>query len=91
MTNSDASFTLRAAQYADSVLSGDIPGCEYVKQACQRFVNDLDRNDIELTADGDKWCRFLEKLPHVKGKWAAKRERFKLSNWQIFCTVNIYG
>ena len=91
MTNSNASFTLRAAQYADDVLSGAIPACNYVKLACQRFVNDLERDDIELTDDGEKWCRFLEKLPHTKGKWAAKREKFKLSPYQIFCTVNIYG
>jgi phage terminase large subunit-like protein len=33
----------------------------------------------------------LEKYPHVKGAWASRKEYFKLSPWQIFCTCNIYG
>ncbi|HEY7821936.1 MAG TPA: terminase TerL endonuclease subunit [Acidimicrobiia bacterium] len=84
-------FWQRAAAYADSVLSGDIPACVYVRQACRRFLKDLDRDDLEISEDGERWCRFLEKLPHVKGRWAGRRERFQLSDWQIFCTVNLYG
>lgn len=84
-------FNERAADYADVVLAGEIPACEYVHQACRRFINDLDRDDIELTEDGNTWCKFLQKLPHVKGRWGSKAEKFKLSDWQIFCTVNIYG
>ncbi len=82
----------RAAQYADDVLSGKIPACIYVKNACKRFVKDLSRKDLVFDIDtANKWCRFLEKLPHVKGKWAAQKEKFNLSDWQIFCTVNIFG
>jgi len=81
-----------AAEYADNVLSGETPACKYVKQACQRFIDDLERKDIYLDIDtAEKWCKFLEKLPHVKGKWARKKEKLKLSSYQIFCTVNIYG
>ena len=39
----------------------------------------------------EEWCRNLEKLPHVKGRWASKRELLKLSDWQVFCTVNLFG
>lgn len=81
----------RAASYADRVLSGEIPACEYVHQACRRFISDLSREDIYRSDDGNRWCEFLEALPHTKGKWAAKGEKLKLSDWQIFCTVNIYG
>lgn len=85
-------FAQRAAQYADNVLMGEIPACKYVKQACQRFVDDIDREDIQFDIDEvEKWCGFLEKLPHVKGKWAASGEKLKLSDWQIFCTANIFG
>lgn len=80
-----------AAEYADSVIAGDTPACKHVINACKRFVSDLQRKDIYPSEDGERWCRFLEKLPHVKGKWAAKKEKFKLSPWQIFCTINIYG
>jgi len=85
------SYWQRAANYADRVLSGEQPACEYVKSACKRFIRDLERDDLEPHEDGDRWCRFLEKLPHVKGRWAAKSEKFALSDWQVFCTVNIYG
>tara|TARA_A100000171_G_scaffold28305_1_gene26422 strand:+ start:440 stop:2095 length:1656 start_codon:yes stop_codon:yes gene_type:complete len=81
----------RAAAYADQVLAGEIPACLHVKNACRRFVKDLQRDDLVPHEDGEVWCAFLEKLPHVKGKWAAQRQKFKLSEWQIFCTVNIYG
>lgn len=89
-------FCERAVRYADKVIGGLIPACNYTKQACQRFIDDLVRANtiggIFLDNDtAELWCEKLEKLPHVKGKWAAKGELFKLSDWQIFCTVNIYG
>lgn len=81
-----------AADYADGVLAGDIPACVFVKQACQRFIDDLDREDLYLDIEAaERRCRFLEKLPHVKGKWARKKQKLKLSPYQVFCTVNIYG
>jgi len=86
------SYVYRAGEYADKVISGETPACLYVKQACQRFISDLDRKDLDFDSyEANRWCEFLEGLPHVKGKWAAKGELLKLSDWQIFCTVNIYG
>lgn len=86
------SFVQVAAQYADDVVGGVIPACLYVRQACQRFIDDLVRDDIHLDHEkAETWCENLEKLPHVKGRWAAKGELLKLSPWQVFCTVNIFG
>lgn len=85
------SYTRRAAQYADDVIAGKVPACIYVRQACKRFISDLDRDDLELTDEGERWCRFLEKLPHTKGPWAGRGEKLQLSDWQVFCTINIYG
>ncbi len=85
-------FTERAKKYAREIKSGKIQACKYVKQACDRFLRDIKRKDIFLDKDeAERWCRFLEKLPHVKGQWAARGETFVLSDWQIFCTVNIFG
>lgn len=85
-------YSERAIKYADSVIGKEIPACIYVIQACERFITDFHRDDLFFNQDeAERWCRFLEKLPHVKGKWAAKRETLILSDWQIFCTVNIYG
>lgn len=85
------SFSFRAVQYANSIISGEKPACKYVIDACKRFIADLKRNDIVLTENAEKWCGFLQKLPHTKGKWASKKELFLLSDWQVFATVNIYG
>jgi len=85
-------FSQRALEYAEAVIDGSTPAGSLAVKACQRFVDDLDRDDIFLDVDkAQEWCEFLEKLPHVKGKWAAKKELFILSPWQIFCIVNIYG
>lgn len=85
-------FSKRAAKYADRIIAGKIPACLHVINACKRFRDDLSRKDIYLDIDeAEKWCKFLEKLPHVKGRWAAKKETLVLGDWQIFCTVNIFG
>jgi len=91
------SFSERALLYAEQILKPDsdpenIPACLYVRQAAQRFIDDLGRDDLEFrVSEAEKWCEFLEKMPHVKGKWAAKNLKFKLSPYQIFCTANIFG
>lgn len=35
-------------EYADKVLNGSIVVGEYIKLACERFLNDLQREDLEL-------------------------------------------
>ncbi|MFV2061704.1 MAG: terminase large subunit [Gammaproteobacteria bacterium] len=87
-------YSERAIEYAKAITRkrNPISACIYVKQACNRFLNDLKRNDIILIEEfANTWCSFLEKLPHVKGRWAAENLKLNLSDWQIFCTVNIYG
>ena len=85
-------FTHRALKYAEQIQKGKIPACKHVINACTRFISDLKRKDIFLDADkAEEWCEFLEKLPHTKGKWAAQSEKLVLSDWQLFCTVNIFG
>jgi len=81
----------RAESYASNVIRGKIPACKHVKNACHRFKKDLKRKDLIRHEDGNKWCRFLEKLPHTKGQWASRGERLVLSDWQVFCVVNLYG
>lgn len=97
MTKATNSYKQVAINYAKDVIKENIPACEFVKSACNRFLNDLKRvkNKTDLLEFDDfqaeRWCNNLEMLPHVKGKWAAQKQRFKLSPWQVFCTVNIYG
>lgn len=87
-------YTERAIKYAEDVLSGDIPACEHVKNACQRFFDDLDREYFDYYYSefhANKFCSFVEKLPHTKGRWAQKSELLKLSPHQIFIWCNVFG
>lgn len=79
--------------YAESVISGVKPACELERLACQRFINDLER-DFDCCFDHEKAVRvvnFIEKLPHVKGQWAARRLRITLQPWQKFIIANLFG
>jgi phage terminase large subunit-like protein len=81
-----------ALQYALDVTEGRILTGRLTRLACQRFLNDLKRDDIwfdEVAANRE--CNFIERLPHVKGKWAAKKETIKLEPWQSFAECNLYG
>lgn len=80
------------SDYAESVVSGEILACEWVKFACQRHLDDLERKDVYWDEDAARRpIRFIECLPHVKGKWAAKRETIKLEPWQKFVVGSIFG
>ncbi len=69
--------------YVKGVLAGKIPACKWVKLACERHKRDLAssitkgfiyRFDEDLAS---RPCRFIEKLPHVKGKWASPNAKGK--------------
>lgn len=93
----DNPYTKSALKYARDVTSGKILACKWVRLACQRHLDDLEkaksksypyRFDPELAA---RVCTFIEQLPHVKGRWAARRERLKLQPWQIFILSCLFG
>lgn len=85
-----------AFDYVDGILGGYIPACKWVKLACQRHVDDLKRSDdgwlyyFDFFA-AERVIRFIELLPHTKGKWARKRELIKLQPWQKFNVASIFG
>jgi len=80
-----------SCQYAVDVLSGDVVACKQVKQACQRFLDDLDSYDWIF--DQDKAIRILEFYPdfirHVKGKLSG--QPYELSDWEGFILINLFG
>lgn len=81
-----------ADQYIKDVLSGKMVACEHVKQACQRQKDDLRRKKWRWHFDEKKaWrvCFFIEKLTHIKGKWAGKP--IQLEPWQIFILTTVFG
>lgn len=90
-------FAAIATQYAQAVVAGQTVACLYVRQACQRHLNDLERvgtAGFPYVFDQDKAgriCRFVELLRHTKGKWARDRERIVLEAWQVFILASCFG
>jgi phage terminase large subunit-like protein len=84
-----------AKQYARDVVSGKRIACEWVKAAGQRFLDDLKRQGEKEwpyefdAARAERFCRFAELMPHVKGKWDTKC--IVLEPWQCFISCNIFG
>lgn len=88
-------YTAAAHQYALDLISGKRSGCQHTVLAAKRYIADLKKPqawgfvyDVEKAA---RACRFIEAMPHIKGKWAAKRETLKLQPWQAFFVCNIFG
>lgn len=79
-------------KYAEEVLRGKIPACEYIQLACQRTLDDLERKDLDFKPEkAVRVINFVELLPHVKGKWGNRRERLLLEGWQKYKYLNIFG
>lgn len=96
-----------AAQYQADVLTGRVPACHWVKQACERNRRDLDRQETAAfpfrfdPEAGRRICQFAEMLPHVKGPKAQivgyddeGRPRWatiELESWQCWLLTTIFG
>lgn len=84
-----------ATDYAYQVVTGRIIACNWVRLACQRHIDDLTRLEFKYQFDTDRAahvCKFIELLPHVKGKWAReKNNRIHLEPWQVFILCSIFG
>lgn len=88
-----------ARKYATDVCSGRIPAGLQIRLQCRRFLEELKLSKGRASAfpfvfDADKAarpCRFIEKLPHSKGKWARSKERLVLQPWQIWIICVTFG
>jgi phage terminase large subunit-like protein len=83
-----------AITYAEQIVAKKLPACKYVRQACERQLNDLDRADFVYEFDvetGERVCRYVETLPHIKGDWAKRGELLRLESWQSFNLSTIFG
>jgi phage terminase large subunit-like protein len=87
----------RCELYVRAVLDGKKPACKYEKLAVERFVRDLKRakkKDFPYTyipEIADRAVGFMELMPHVKGRWAAKDELLVFQPWQCFIECNLFG
>ena len=85
----------KAKRYITKVLDGKIPACRWVKFACLRQKQDLERKKSSKfpyhfdRKRADKPCKFIECLCHVKGPKAG--ECIHLEDWQCFIITTIFG
>ncbi len=96
-----------ATAYARDVAEGRIVSCKWHRLACERHLRDLERsaagtlpylfNPALTDKDGKKYfpaeriCKFAQLMPHIKGDWAARGERIKLEDWQVFILASAFG
>lgn len=86
-----------AIKYANDVIKGDIIASDDVINACNRFFNDLKRDDLELRcAQPDAAISIIEGMfVHRQGESVEgvplMGTPFKLQPWQIFIIYNLLG
>jgi len=86
----------RAIDYARAVVGGEIPACKFVRLACQRQLDDLERFAGHPVYEwspqhANHVCAFIERLPHVKGPKANAGELIHLEPWQCFVLTTVFG
>jgi phage terminase large subunit-like protein len=90
-------FVASGLEYARSVVAGDVVACKWVKLACQRHLDDLERftgEDSPFYFDDDaanRVCDIVERFPHIKGVWAQARKKLELEPWQTFILIVVFG
>ena len=97
MAEKARNFVAIARAYAGAVAAGEIPACRWTIKACERQLEDLKKQkfkDWPYRFDHEKAsriCRFIEKLPHIKGDWAKDGGRIRLEPWQVFILTAVFG
>lgn len=87
-------FEERALAYAKGVVSGEIVACQYVKQACERQLADLNAPPSGFTYRpefGARICKFIELCPHIKGPLAKEGRNIELEDWQVFILMTVFS
>lgn len=94
MNSTSSNAVKRCFKYANGVLDGSVVACDKVKQACRRFIADLERSadpSYPWTFDEERAARpvdFIERfLAPTKGDY----DRMQLMDWQCFVECNLYG
>lgn len=77
-------------KYALNVTSGKVAAGKYIRDACQRFIDDMQRDELEFRFKTvDRCIRFIALLKHTTGKFSGKN--FHLEPWQQWVVANIVG
>ena len=78
-------------QYAEDVLSGKIIACEYIKLACKRYLEWMERTDIEfIPSKADRVINFCGKLKTITGRFDGKPFKLELFQKYKWTVVNTH-
>lgn len=86
-----------ARQYAEDIVAGKEVAGKEVVLACQRYLNDLEREDLTLnTKDANAVCSIMEGFfVHSQGEDLNGEpllgKPFILSQWEVFTVYNLIG
>lgn len=86
-----------AEEYARSVTTKKVIAGGFIRLACKHYLDDLKkqrRKTFPYRFDkekADRPCKFIERLPHSKGRWAARKQLLELQPWQIFIICYTFG
>ena len=76
--------------YPTKVLNGEIMACNYVKLACQRYMDYFKRDDLVFKPERvDRVVDFISRLKHFTG--SHNGHSFVLEPWQQFIINSLYG
>lgn len=93
----ERNYAAIAKGYARDVVAGKVLAGKSIRLQCQRFIDELKREKSKgfpFRFDAGKAarvCRFIERLPHSKGKWARAKETLRLEPWQIWILCCAFG
>jgi phage terminase large subunit-like protein len=97
MAREPGAYVTQAKRYARAVVAGRIPACKWVRLACDRQLRDLARQrdpacPFRFDAKAaERPCRFIERLPHIKGPLARQHHSIALEPWECFLITTAYG
>jgi phage terminase large subunit-like protein len=90
-------YVAQGLEYAQKVVSGQQLACHWVRLACQRQLNDLERwngKDAPFYFDvkqANRVCDIIQHFPHIHGIWAKHQKPLQLEPWQCFIVSTIFG
>ena len=92
-----ADYQAAVDAYVEGVLSGEVPACTEIRQACARYVSDLDTGRWEFRADEANLIIALieTSICHQQGEdlegLPMRGRPFELLPYHKFCVYNIMG
>lgn len=85
---------LPALRYARGIADGQIIGCEKIRLACQRFLDELEQSEHDwypYAFDPERYLRVVEFNERLLRPTKGGYSHLTLTDWQHFVDANLYG